>query len=130
MDKPQQAIGKRIRRARMDANMKQQEVADSVNISRSNYQKIEAGNIGVSGVMLSQLSQLFNTTVEELVTSETDLYRRHPGHQVASDPNSAYYDLSPRERSLTDKVTLLEEMLRDKEEIIKLLKEKLNGADE
>ncbi len=121
MDNAQQAIGGRIREARRAADLKQHEIAASINMSLSNYQKVESGQIGVSGVVLSKLSRLLNTSADFLINTSL---------AEGTDPNTlhepaAVYAKSFQIENLLNKVDLLEQLLADKEEIIRLLKDKV-----
>ncbi|MES2628557.1 MAG: helix-turn-helix transcriptional regulator [Bacteroidota bacterium] len=116
MEKAQQAIGKRIRVARVAADIKQYKAAEAINMSLSNYQKIEGGFIGVSAVVLSELTRLFSTSADILL----DI----PPTRLVTEPESKYLTALEIE-GLKGKIALLEQSLADKDEIIDLLKYKL-----
>lgn len=106
----------------MDANMKQHEVADAINMSHSNYQKIEGGHIGISAVLLYQLSVLFKVSADSLLI---DSYSRLSSTAELADVHVGYS--TEIEKALLNKIALLEKMLSDKDEIIQLLKDKLGN---
>ncbi len=130
MDKFQQSVGKRIRGARIQAGLKQQDIADAVNMTRSNYQKIESGHIGVGNQTLVKLAELFGVKIDQiLIDNYTALSATH-----ANDDYRNYRspEMIENEFLLKDKVQLLEKMIEDKneiismkEEIIEVLREKL-----
>lgn len=131
MDRFQQAIGKRIRGARIRIGLKQQEAADAINMSRSNYQKIESGHIGVSAIVLMKLARLFKTPFEEFTAP--DNYEPADKHGQASEKNDNQYGSNSAtnvsDQNLHDKIALLEKLLADKDEIIALLKDRLKKVE-
>lgn len=120
MDKAQQLTGKRIREARAEAGLNQLEVADAINMSRSNYQKIESGKIGVSGAMLKKLSELLKTDVYYLLDINP-----YPKPESKSLGTVQEFNGSSLERMLRDQIQILEQRLADKDVIIKLLEDKI-----
>lgn len=124
MDMQQQAIGSKIRAIRVRLALKQHDVADAINMSRSNYQKIESGKIGVSVVTAAKLSQLFKLDSGSFLQEITTESSSH-----VSDSPLKYQSMNSDDqlkiKVLEDKVSLLEKSLEDKEQIILLLREKL-----
>ncbi len=133
MDKVQQAIGKRIRGARNQAGLKQQEVADAVNMTRSNYQKIESGYIGVNNPTLIKLAELFNVKTDQLLIDNYVAFSSSHAHDDGRSYRSA--EVVENELLLKEKVQLLEQSIEDneiislKEEIIEVLREKLKKLE-
>lgn len=63
-------IGDNIKRIREDKGMTQQQVADLVNMHRSNYSKVESGQRELSVAALNKIARYFNITLDELVNME------------------------------------------------------------
>ena len=63
-------IGTNIRKIREERGIKQQEIADLINMHRSNYSKIENDQREISVVALSKIARFFNLTVDQLINME------------------------------------------------------------
>src|SRR5437870_4136406 len=68
----QTALGGRLRRARENCGLTQQEAAAAVGLSRTSLLQIEAGNRAVSTLELVQLSHLYHQDITSLV-SDSDV---------------------------------------------------------
>lgn len=64
-------LGDKIKKLRKEMGMTQQELAKSINVSRSTIGMIEANKQGTSNETLLKLAKVLNTTVENLL-SDTD----------------------------------------------------------
>ena len=60
--------GARIRQFRIKNGLTQEATAAELNIDRSYYNRIEAGNKGCSIDLFIQLSELFHTSLDYLIT--------------------------------------------------------------
>lgn len=60
--------GVRIRQLRINSNLTQEEIAAALNIDRSYYNRLEAGKKGCSIDLFIQLSELFHTSLDYLIT--------------------------------------------------------------
>ena len=68
----------RIKDIREDREMKQKDVAKSLNISQTNYSKYELGKINIPIETLKKMSILFDTSIDYLLglTNEVKPYPR------------------------------------------------------
>ena len=60
--------GARIRQLRINSGLTQEEVATALNVDRSYYNRLEAGKKGGSIDLFIQLSELFHTSLDYLIT--------------------------------------------------------------
>jgi transcriptional regulator with XRE-family HTH domain len=61
------SIGKTIRKIREQKGITQQQLAELVNMHRSNYSKVEAGERELSVTALAKVAKHFGMTLDELV---------------------------------------------------------------
>lgn len=61
------SVGKNIRKIREQKNITQQQLADLVNMHRSNYSKVESGQRELSIAALNKVAKHFAMTLDELV---------------------------------------------------------------
>ena len=64
----------RLKNAREDRDISQQEMADLLNITQSNYSKIETGIQEPSLNQLMLIAEYFNLTIDELLGVDPDKY--------------------------------------------------------
>lgn len=64
----------RLKNAREDRDISQQEMADLLNITQSNYSKIETGIQEPSLNQLMIIAEHFNLTIDELLGVDSDKY--------------------------------------------------------
>lgn len=81
----QKELGRRLRAARDACQMKQEEVARHLGMSRSTVAQIELGNRAVTGLELDRLAELFGRDIREFLADEfreqdalVALFRAHP----------------------------------------------------
>jgi transcriptional regulator with XRE-family HTH domain len=82
----------RLREARTNAKMKQKEVATLLNITPATYSRYESGQIDPDPKTLIKLSELFGTTVDDLLIKDNDENKFNLqmfGKKNASDANVA-----------------------------------------
>lgn len=60
-------LATKIKQLRIDHNMTQQQVADALNIDRSNYSKYELGKLSISVEMLKELCVLYSVSADFLL---------------------------------------------------------------
>ena len=65
-------LGANIRKLREQRGVKQQEIADLINMHRSNYSKIENDQREISVSALDKISQFFSISIDELVHSKNE----------------------------------------------------------
>lgn len=63
-------ICKNLIELRTDANMTQQQIADYLEIDRSNYSKYELGKLTLSVDMLIKLAKLYNVSADYILGLE------------------------------------------------------------
>ena len=93
----QKELGQRLRRAREDSAMTQEDVARDLKLSRSTVAQIELGNRLVSGIELSRLAFLFGRELDSLVSDDAPadedalvaLFRHHPELATQEDVREA-----------------------------------------
>lgn len=66
------AIGRRVKKYRIQANMTQSELAEKLNISVSYVSQIERGNAEVSLKRLEEIANIINTKLEYLVADSSN----------------------------------------------------------
>jgi len=123
MDKLQQGIGNKVKAIRVRFSMKQYEVAEAINMSRSNYQKIESGAVGISLPIAMKLAKLFVMDPSTFVAEVTQTGRMARANESGGDyvkPGGEH-----QLKDLEEKIILLQKSLEDKDQIIKLLEEKI-----
>ena len=81
-------IGTNIKKLREQKGIKQQQIAELINMHRSNYSKIENGQRDISVAALNKIAQFFDISIDQLINMDGDI---------------------PQEVELTDK-TALEQM--------------------
>ena len=64
----------RLKNAREDRDISQQEIADLLEITQSNYSKIETGIQEPSLNQLMMIAKFFNLTIDELLGVDPDKY--------------------------------------------------------
>ncbi len=69
MDMDNKTIGKRISEYRKRAQMSQEEVANSIGISRSAYTQIELGNRNLSAIELANIAEVLSISMDEIMSS-------------------------------------------------------------
>lgn len=88
------SMAERIRRARVEAGLQQQELADIVGLTRTSISNIERGKQGLSVDMLYNISLQLNTTADVLLRDainyaekpvDVDLVREHVSNAKAAD---------------------------------------------
>lgn len=60
-------IGQNIKRIREEKGMTQQQVAELINMHRSNYSKIESGQREISVDALNKVAKYFGMTIDQIV---------------------------------------------------------------
>lgn len=63
-------LGKKIANLRIDKGFTQNELADLIDIERSNLARVEAGNTNPTYLTLLKISKALNVTLSELVDLE------------------------------------------------------------
>ena len=64
---------KNLKKARVEAGMTQQELADALGVNVRTYQYIEAGNRAGSVELWLEMGKLFGETIEHLLQKDTHM---------------------------------------------------------
>ncbi|MBL0910903.1 MAG: helix-turn-helix transcriptional regulator [Bacteroidia bacterium] len=114
---------KRIKRIRTEKGISQEYMATQLGIERVGYALTEAGRRKMTIDRLYTIAEVLEVDVADLLLGRR--YSQNGDMQYSNDPDSqAYKSGSPYERSLERENDLLRKALADKEEIIRLLKDK------
>lgn len=63
-------VGENIKRLREERGLTQQQIADLINMHRSNYSKVESGQRELSISALNKIAKYFGVSLDELVNLE------------------------------------------------------------
>ncbi|MGD6793822.1 helix-turn-helix domain-containing protein [Metabacillus indicus] len=69
-------IGLRIKKCRQDNKLSQEELAQKLDMKRSNVANYEAGRVVPPGSALLEMSEIFNVTTDYLLGSTNDSYSK------------------------------------------------------
>lgn len=66
-------IGQNIKRLREKKGIKQQEIADLINMHRSNYSKVENGQREISITAINKIAKFFEVTLDDIVNNKDEI---------------------------------------------------------
>ena len=116
-----------IRRMRKASRLTQEEMANKLDISLTAYRDLEKGSTNIVNANVMKIAQLLDTSTEELVLGYRPV--QTPA-KLLEDMRSEYGGrISTMERRITDLeklVQTLEETIKTKNEIITMLKNRLD----
>ena len=95
-------IGLNIKKIREEKSLTQQQIAELINMHRSNYSKIENGQREISVEALSKIAQYFGMTVDQIINFDGGI----PQEVVIED------------KSLLEQVKLIQELEPDEKNVI------------
>lgn len=75
MEKVMLPFGKRLKELRNERKIKQREMAEFLDCTDRNYQKMEYGEINVPGLTLMKLADFFQVSIDYLVGRSEDRRR-------------------------------------------------------
>lgn len=114
------SIKDNIRKFRKERNMTQGELANRLGISATGYRELEKGNTAILNANFMKIAQILEVTVEELILGF------HPVYDESKAMNEAHAvygnkveNLEKRIEEMSRHISLLEDNLRAKDEIIK-----------
>lgn len=90
-------VGSNIRKIREQRGIKQQEIAELINMHRSNYSKIENDQREISVSALDKVAQFFNVSIDELV---------HLGDELPQE-------IEVKDKSTLEQLKLIQELNED-----------------
>lgn len=103
------SVKKNIRESRRKSRLSQQEMADRLGMSRNAYRDIEQGKTKLINGNLEQIAMITGTSTERLILG-------------FSKESQAQSTLAETVRTLEARIAALEEKLREKDELIDILK--------
>lgn len=116
-----------IRRMRKASRLTQEEMANKLDISLTAYRDLEKGSTNIVNANVMKIAQLLDTSTEELVLGYRPV---QTPVKLLEDMRSEYGGrISTMERRITDLeklVQTLEETIKTKNEIITMLKNRLD----
>ncbi len=95
-------IGANIRKIREEPGIKQQEIADLINMHRSNYSNIENDQREISVSALNKVAQFFNITVDQLINLDKNIPQ----------------EIQIQDKSTLEQLKLIQELNEDDKSII------------
>ncbi len=107
-------IGTRIRQLRDAKNIKQDEMAKKLNMSQSNYSRIETNEIKATEEVIEKVAEIFGLEKEQLIDPDNSLVHFENCTNTAYKGNVVHnYAISPEIKKLyDDKIALLEEKIK------------------
>ncbi len=107
-------IGTRIRQLRDAKNIKQEEMAKKLNMSQSNYSRIETNEIKTTDEVLEKIAEIFGIEREQLTDPEGSIINFNNCTNAYYKDNVVHnYAISPELKKLyEDKIQLLEEKIK------------------
>ena len=106
-------IKQRVERRRKELGLSQSEIAKILDISQTAYHKIERGDTSLVSERVEQLSQILKVSEEELIF----------GYHIKTSISESNSIIEEKNRRIAE----LEETIKDKNQIIRLLNDKLEG---
>lgn len=106
-------IGENIKRFREEKGMTQQQIAELVNMHRSNYSKVENGQRELSITALNKIAKYFGITLDELVNAEGPVPKEVTiEDKAALEQVKLIQELEPEDRNMIYK--MVDKMLTNK----------------
>lgn len=112
------SIKENIRRIREESGLSQLELASRMNISRTAYRQIEAGQTQLISKHLETISEITGRELEELLLGFVPLSKEE---LIAREQNPDNEYIKARFRDLEDRIDALQEELKIKNESIRTL---------
>lgn len=85
----QVSLAARIKRARVDAKLQQQDLADAVGLTRTSISNIERGKQGMSVDLLYSISQHLNESADVLLRDAVNYAEKHEAAALVEDKVSS-----------------------------------------
>lgn len=95
-------IGENIKELRKSRGISQQQIADLINMHRSNYSKVESGQREISISALTKIAKYFNVSVDDILNNK----------------NEVPEEISVENKTLLEKVKLIEELEEDEQNMV------------
>ena len=122
-------LGDRIRLLRIEKKLTQENMSNDLGISTTAYSKIERGKTNLSYTRICQIAEVLGISTLKITNPEAG---NNAKDFIVKEPAPHYGEFDPvalvqRIHKLQEEIDQLHKMLADKEDIIALLKEKING---
>lgn len=115
-------VKENIYRIRKEKKITQQQMAERLGMSRNSYRRIESGDTVLVNDHIVQIADLLEMSPDELLLGES----ASDGRKILDEMRVGYaQEISDRNRtisSLEERIRLLEDLVRTKDEIITMLK--------
>lgn len=115
-------VKENIYRIRKEKKITQQQMAERLGMSRNSYRRIESGDTVLVNDHIVQIADLLEMSPDELLLGDS----ASDGRKVLDEMRVGYaQEISDRNRtisSLEERIRLLEDLVRTKDEIITMLK--------
>ncbi len=115
-------VKENIYRIRKEKKITQQQMAERLGISRNSYRRIESGDTVLVNDHIVQIADLLEMSPDELLLGDS----ASDGRKILDEMRVGYaQEISDRNRtisSLEERIRLLEDLVRTKDEIITMLK--------
>ena len=95
-------LGKKIKNLRKERGVTQQQIADLINMHRSNYSKIENGQRDISVNALNKIAKFFNVSVDNLINETTGIPK----------------EVTIKDKSLLERVKLIQELEKEEQNLV------------
>lgn len=115
-------VKENIYRIRKEKKITQQQMAERLGMSRNSYRRIESGDTVLVNDHIVQIADLLEMSPDELLLGDS----ASNGRKILDEMRVGYaQEISDRNRtisSLEERIRLLEDLVRTKDEIITMLK--------
>ena len=115
-------VKENIYRIRKEKKITQQQMAERLDMSRNSYRRIESGDTVLVNDHIVQIADLLEMSPDELLLGDS----ASDGRKILDEMRVGYaQEISDRNRtisSLEERIRLLEDLVRTKDEIITMLK--------
>lgn len=115
-------VKENIYRIRKEKKITQQQMAERLGMSRNSYRRIESGDTVLVNDHIVQIADLLEMSPDELLLGDS----ASDGRKILNEMRVGYaQEISDRNRtisSLEERIRLLEDLVRTKDEIITMLK--------
>ena len=115
-------VKENIYRIRKEKKITQQQMAERLGMSRNSYRRIESGDTVLVNDHIVQIADLLEMSPDELLLGDS----ASDGRKILDEMRVGYaQEISDRNRtisSLEERIRLLEDLVRTKDEIISMLK--------
>lgn len=95
-------VGKNIKNIRKNRGITQQQLADLINMHRSNYSKVETGQREISISALAKIAKYFNVSVDDLIQNKNEIPQ----------------EIEIKNIGLSEKIKLIEQLEDDEQNMV------------